>query len=168
MLTGGQLALCLLDDQVGGVGAQRPGDREGGSPQPAEQRVHGHAQPLADRVPQRHLEAGLGGRVAGDELVHPGGELADVAGVGVDQVRRQVVVDEHLDAFDGFAAPPRAAGDDGLADAPHAVAGVQSDDDEALLVHRRGGEPVRAQQWNVDDGGFDGLDQQLCHGCVFL
>src|SRR5207244_13201580 len=107
-------------------------------------------------VMQGELDGGLGEPLLADLLVHGGAQLLYLRHVVADSDRREVPVDDWFHRFYGFAAPPRAAGGDGLADALDSFGGADADQDEALPVDFQDGELVRAPERHVDDGCADG------------
>src|SRR3546814_18598953 len=82
-----------------------------------------HVEDLSRAVEQRHLDPRLSEAVVADLLVqlrHQAGRRAQV--LAHDQ-RRQIAVDRRLDRLDAVAAPPGAAGRDGLPEPRYPVLG---------------------------------------------
>ena len=113
----GELRLGLLDLLRRVARGERPEHRHPLAHDAAEQLRRRHAERAADGVEQRAFDRGLGGVVALRRRVHAGGGRFEPARVGADHGRREMGVDDGLDALDALLAPARAAEGGGLADA---------------------------------------------------
>ena len=157
----GELRLRLLDLLRRVARGERPEDRHPLAHRAAEQLHRRHPERAADRVEERALDRGLGGVVALRRRVHASGRRLEPAGVGAEHRRRQMRVDDGLDALHALLGPARTAEGGGLADAGGAVRQPDLDDDVALGGNRELRELVLPHRRHVDDGAADVGDGQV-------
>ncbi|MNV58001.1 hypothetical protein D3C71_1503580 [compost metagenome] len=143
-------------DVAGGVAAgQRPQHRQALAHRAAQQRGHGHVQPLALRVQQRGLQRGLGKTVAARHLFQALHRSMNIGRVQACQRRRQIGIDGQLDAFGAFFAIGQAADGGGFPNAFDVVAALQAHDHQRLALHDRHGQLMGADGGQVHQNGFD-------------
>ncbi len=100
----------LLDDLLGGCGAEGPRDVDTLSEGAAEQRVYGHTQASGPGVVQRDVDGGFRETCIGDDsfdVRHDAGDLVDTT---PQQNRDYIPLDDRLHRLHRFAAPPRPPG----------------------------------------------------------
>ena len=157
----GELRLGLLDLLRGVAGGEGPEDRHPLAHDAAEQLHRRHPKRAANCVEECALDRGLCGVVALRRGVHASGRRFEPACVGAEHRRREMRVDNCLDALHAFLRPARTAEGGGLADADSAVRQPDLDDDVALGGNRELRELVLPHRRHVDDGAADVGDGQV-------
>ena len=94
--------LGLADILAGIPGTEHEQDRQPIAHRSAEQRRGRHPQPARDEIDARHLDRRLGVKIVLQRAVHGGQHHPQQRGIGADQRRREILVDDDLDRLDSL------------------------------------------------------------------
>ena len=151
------------DVDFGVAACERPCDRQTIPQAPADQLRHRQADALAPGVEERCFDCTLCEVVALNGFADRVHRLRYASGIGGFQNRCDVPVDGKLHTLGTFGPVREATDGRAFTKARYAVRADDFDDHQCLRLHGRDGQQMRANNRQIDDVRFDGLNPQ-CRG----